>query len=172
MSDSSDTAAADPAATRTVRFRERVRQRMGDADLLVFRLAGERLAIELRAVEEAVENPAVRPVPECDSSLFGVFNLRERLLPLYSPQRVLGLAVGDDPVALVLRHGPGYLAVAVDDVDDVVRVALSELRAAPPAPQGDDVVVGLLLADRELVTVLDARALSSAVAASAAREVA
>jgi chemotaxis signal transduction protein len=149
-----------------------VRQRIGESDLLIFRLARERFAVELRAVEEAVEAPALRPVPECDATLRGVFALRERLLPLYSPQRVLGLRERDDHVALVLRHGPRRLALAVDDLEDVVRVPLADLRAAPPTAEGDDVVVGLLVTDGALVTVLDARALAAAVVASPSREVA
>src|SRR5512134_3013884 len=36
-------------------FRERVANRVGRAELLVFRVAGELFATELRAVEEAVE---------------------------------------------------------------------------------------------------------------------
>ncbi len=149
-------------ADTPLRFRERVRQRVGEADLLVFRVGRERFALELRAVDEAVEAPELRPVPECDGALRGVFVLREHLLPLYSAERVLGTRERDDHVALVVRHGARRIGLAVDDVDDVLHIAMRDLRDAPAGAGHEEVVAGLLLLEGNLVTVLDARALAAA----------
>ena len=45
------------------RFRDRVRDREGVHDLLVFRIGTERFAVPLDAVDELVESPRVRKVP-------------------------------------------------------------------------------------------------------------
>src|SRR5262245_51596852 len=53
-------AAPEPVAP----LRERVQNREGRADLLVFRIGTELFATELRAVEEAVEGADARTIPD------------------------------------------------------------------------------------------------------------
>lgn len=154
------TASAEAGAT--LRFRERVRQRLGTAELLVFAVGAERFGVELRAVEEAIEAPEVQPVPEAPSGLLGVFTLRDRLLPLFSPSRVLGPSTVSGGVALVMRSGTRRIGLAVDDALDVIHLGLHELHDPPPGVNDDEVVAGLLWRDRALITVLDARALVGA----------
>jgi purine-binding chemotaxis protein CheW len=146
------------------RFRERVRQRSGTVELLVFAVAAERFAVELPAVEEVIEAPAVQPVPEAPPGLLGIFALRDRLLALYATTRVLGVAADSGGVALVIRSGTRHIGLAVDDAEDVMEVDLRDLRDPPSGTNEDEVVVGLLWRDRTLVTVLDARALAASCA--------
>jgi purine-binding chemotaxis protein CheW len=148
-----------------VRFRERVRQRLGSTELLIFRIGPEQFGLELRAVDEVVETPDVRPVPEPPPDLLGVFSHRDHLLPLYSPANLLGPAAGTSCVALVMRWGHRRLALAVDDADDVVQVEMRELRDAPQLGRDDEIVAAVLWKAGQLITVLDARALVSACAA-------
>jgi purine-binding chemotaxis protein CheW len=143
------------------RFRERVRQRSGTVELLVFTVAAERFAVELRAVEEVAEAPVVHPVPEAPPGLLGVFALRDRLIALYSTTRVLGAAAASGGVALVMRSGARRIGLAVDDAEDVMVVELRDLRDPPAGTNEDEIVAGLLWRDRALVTVLDARALAA-----------
>lgn len=123
--------------------------------------------MELQSVMELVESPEIRPIPESPAALLGVFALRGEPLPLYAPGIVLGIHAEGRELALVMRRGSGRLALAVDDVDEVLRIDLGTLREPPQASHTDDVVVGLLLRPGRLVTVLDARALVSACAAQA-----
>ena len=145
-----------------MRFRDRVRARVGSAELLVFRAGGERFAVELKAVDEAIEAPDVRPVPESPPTLLGVFTHREQLLPLYSPGTILGVPLERPAHALVLRGAGRLVGVAVDDVDDVLRVDLNALRDPPATDNADDLLLALLLRDRELIAVVDGRALVAA----------
>lgn len=160
------------SAEHPARFRERVRLRSGAVELLVFRIGREWCALELQSVLELVDDPDVRPIPESPPALLGVFALRGELLPLYAPGIVLGIEAEGHALALVMRRGNGRLALAVDDVDEVVRIELATLRNPPPGSQSDDTVVGLLLRPGQLTTVLDARALVSACAAQAPAEIA
>lgn len=123
--------------------------------------------MELQSVVELVDEPEVRPIPESPTALLGVFALRGDLLPLYAPGIVLGIHAEGHELALVMRRGTGRLAIAVDDVDEVLRVELATLRRPPPGSHADDAVLGLLLRPGRLITVLDARALVSACAAQA-----
>jgi purine-binding chemotaxis protein CheW len=159
-----------PAATEgaPLRFRERVRLRVGHADLLVFLVGRERFAVELRAVEEVVENPELRAIPESPPGLLGVFPLRGQLLALYSSAYVLGPNAQDGHLALVMRNASRSWGLAVDDVEDVITASLATLRDPPPGVNADEVVAGLLWHGGLLITVLDARALVSACTVSAA----
>ena len=147
-------------------FADRARARSGTAELLVFRVGGELFASALGTVEEAVELPELSPLPEMPASMLGVVTLRGRMLPAYSPARPLGVTLARaDAAALVFRAGERRVALAVDDVDDVMTLDLAELRS-PPATGAEretaSVVLGVARRGRDLVAVLDADALVTA----------
>src|SRR5688572_32975932 len=121
-----------PAEQRpTVRFRDRVRERVGAQDLLVVRIGEERFAVPLEAVDELVESPRLRSVPGAPPALLGLFTLGDMLLPLYSPASVLGTTPAGEDVALVMRGGRARVALAVDDAEDVISVSLTDVLEAP-----------------------------------------
>ena len=137
-------------------LRERVASREGRVELLVFRVGRELFAIELRAVEEAVEGVDARSIPDAPPSMLGIFALRDRTLPMYVLARVLGLAhTSDGEMTLVLRPSEARIALAVDAVDDVFETSLDGVRPAP-AGEGEATVLGIVWRGSELVTLLDA----------------
>jgi purine-binding chemotaxis protein CheW len=148
-----------------IRFRDRVRERVGAQDLLLVRIGEERFAVPLEAVDELVEAPRLRNVPGAPDALLGLFTLGDALLPLYSAATVLGAQAAGSQVALVMRGGRARIALAVDDADDVIQVPLSDVIAAPRTGHQDDVVLGVIWRDDELLTVLDARAVVASYAA-------
>jgi chemotaxis signal transduction protein len=157
---------AVPAANapRASRFRDRVRERVGAQDLLVIRIGQERFAVPLDSVDELVESPQLRNVPGAPASLLGLFTIGEATLPLYSPAAVLGATPLGEQVALVMRGGRARVALAVDDADDVISVSLTDVIDAPRTGHHDDVVLGVIWRDGELLTLLDALALVSSYA--------
>lgn len=135
-------------------------------DFLLFRVGRELFATELRAVEEAVDLTgveAVQQVPGADSPVRSIFTLRGTLVPLFSPARALGVAPGEAATALVVRDGRGRIAIAADDVEDVLTLRDGELR---PAPAGDvrdaGVLRGVVRRGTNLVAVVDLDALIAA----------
>src|SRR5512132_688584 len=150
---------ASRASAIPLRFRERVRSRTGGSKLLVFVVGGERFAVEVQAVDEVVESATLHVLPDGPPGLLGVFPLRGVLLPLFAPAVLLGLPARDAGVALVMRSGARRIALAVDEVDDVVSITFAELRDAPVSVNADELVAGLLWRDGEIISVLDARAL-------------
>ena len=144
-------------------LRERARQRSGIAQLLLFRVGSEWFATDLAAAEEAIELPQVHHVPEMPDSMLGMFDLRGRMLPIYAPARVLGVALRSTSAAtLVLRGGEQRVGIAVDDVEDVFTLDLSHLRDLPGSDDADGVVLGVARHGNDLVAVLDAEALVAA----------
>jgi purine-binding chemotaxis protein CheW len=148
-----------------VRFRDRVRDRSGVQELLVVRIGGERFAVPLEAVDELVESPQLRTVPGAPDALLGLFTLGDATLPLYSPSAILGAEPLGEKVALVMRGGRARVALAVDDADDVISVSLAEVLDAPRTGHHDDIVLGIIWRDGELLTLLDARAVVASYAA-------
>jgi chemotaxis signal transduction protein len=94
-----------------------------------------------------------------------LFTLGDMLLPLYSPASVLGTTPAGEDVALVMRGGRARVAIAVDDADDVISVLLTDVLEAPRTGHQDDVVLGVIRRDGELLTLLDARAVVASYAA-------
>lgn len=159
---------ADPTAgapQAPIRFRDRVRERAGAQDLLLVRIGDERFAVPLESVEELVESPNLRHVPGAPPALLGLFTLGASLLPLYSPAGVLGATPLREQVALVMRGGRARVALAVDDADDVISISLADVIDAPRTGHHDDVVLGVIWRDGELLTLLDARAVVASYAA-------
>ena len=145
------------AAARTLR--ERVRARSGSAELLLFRVAGERFAIDLAAVEEAIDLPPVHHVPEMPPAMLGVITVRGTLTPVYSPQSALGLALTDGASALIFKRGRHRFALVIDDVEDVMTLDLATLRDAPGVDQSESVLLGVVRQRDALLAVVDAESL-------------
>ena len=144
-------------------LREAIGARDGLSDTLVFRVGNERFAIDLAAVEEAIELPSVHHLPEMPEHLLGVFELRSRLVPIYSPERVLRVALASDAAAvLVLRTGDRRLGLAVDDVDDVLTIDGAAVRRAPIPDNDDNVLLGVIRRGADLLALVDAASLALA----------
>lgn len=143
-------------------FRDRVRDREGWADLLLFRVGGEIFGLPLATVEEAVEIEVVHPVPEGSAYALGVVDLRGRMIPLYTPGRALGVGPAGTPAMLVLRDGARRVGIAIDDVDDVLTADLAALRPAPDGDVGDGVLLAMARRGADLVGVLDVHLLLAA----------
>ena len=144
-------------------FRERVKAREGTVTLLLFRLGSELFAAELAAIEEAVETPEVHRLPETRGVLLGAFEHRGRMIALYAPAPILGHPVRPDvPVAMVARAGERRIGLVVDDVEDVMTLALEELRDPPMLGHADGVLLGVARYNATLVALLDVEALLAA----------
>jgi purine-binding chemotaxis protein CheW len=144
-------------------LRERVRERTGIADLLMFRIGEELFATDLASVEEAVTLPEIHHLPEMPAAMLGAFNLRGRLTPVYSPSHVIGVPLrGAAQAALLVRSGTRRLGLAVDDVEDVFQVDLATVREAPGTDDADGILLGVAHHGKELVAIVDAEALVAA----------
>lgn len=137
-------------------------------ELLLFRIGAEFFAVDLAAVEEAIEVPDVHRLPDMPSSMLGVFTLRGRMLPVYSPAVCLDVsATTDAAVVLVMRsHGEQRVGLAVDDIEDVIQLDPAMMHR-PPMPDPDDtILLGVTRHGTEPVGVVDAASLIAACTAA------
>ncbi|MCC6319239.1 MAG: chemotaxis protein CheW [Gemmatimonadaceae bacterium] len=156
-----------PNETVPVRFRDRVRARIGTAELFVFRVGDEVFACDVRAVEEVVEAPVLYPLPAADPAMAGVCQYAGRSLAVVRATALLGVDGGQGGTVLVMRRGNEQLGLLVDDVDEVCSIELSALRQPPW--DGDDLLLAVHWDGTTLLAVVDARAMVTAAAAAIAR---
>lgn len=143
-------------------FRERVQERLGVAQLLVFRVATELFAVELVTAEEALDMPTLHRLPEMPATMLGVFTLRGALVSVFAPHVMLGIACREAKTAVVFCGGERRIAIATDDVDDVVTVDLRTVRDAPGAHAKDGALLGVVHRGTDLIALLDAEMLIAA----------
>lgn len=153
-------------------LRDRAAAKNGTADVLMFRVGDEHFAVELGAVEEAIDLPGVHQVPEMPDAMLGVITVRGSLTSLYSPRRALGLPPAPGHSALVFRRGASRVALSIDDVDDVLSLDLAVLRDPPDPSGGRGLLLGVARYGRGLIALLDADALLGACAAAPLQETA
>ena len=155
----------------SITFRERVARRTGMAQLLVFRVASELFGVELITAEEALDMPVLHRLPEMSPEMRGVFTLRGALVSVFEPQVVLGLQCQQAGTAVVFCGGDRRVAIATDDVEDVVTVDLRTVRDAPGARAKDGALLGIVHNGASFVALLDAEALIDAYRTAAAEPV-
>lgn len=161
-------APAEPEAPRgKLSFRERVARRVGTAQLLVFRVARELFGVELVTMEEALDMPQLHRLPEMPPYMRGVFTLRGALVSVFEPQVVLGVECETPSTAVVFCGGGRRVALATDDVDDVVTVDLRTIRDAPGARAKDGVLLGIVHNGASFVALVDADTLIDSYRATA-----
>jgi purine-binding chemotaxis protein CheW len=169
---STSATAATAAAAAPRPLRDRARARSGQVEILLFRVADERFAIELAAVEEAIDIAPVHHVPEMPPAMLGVITVRGTLTSVFSPAAALGLSLHDGTSALIFRRGRTRVAVVVDEVDDVTSLDLALLRDAPALDAGDGIVLGVVRQQDVLLALVDADALIAACQAASLLETA
>ncbi len=145
--------------------------RTTSGEYLVFRAGHELFALPLDTVDEAIDVDAVQPIPQMDGAMLGVLSLRGALVPLYAAASALGVADDSRAAALVFVTARGRVALAVDDVEDVMSIATEELQRSP-MDFGDGVLIGVARRGADLIGVLDAAALVAACRPEAAMETA
>lgn len=143
-------------------FRERVRLRMGVAHLLVFRVGRELFGVELIGVEEALDMPPLHRLPEMPEAMLGVFTLRGALVSVFAPEVSLGVACQQPTTAVVFCGEGRRVALATDDVDDVLVVDLRKVREAPGARVADEALLGIVHRQSELIALIDSETLIGA----------
>jgi purine-binding chemotaxis protein CheW len=114
-----------------------------ELQLVSFDVAEQEYAIAIEDVQEIVQVPEqIIHVPHSEAHVLGVMTLRKRLLPLVSLRRMFALPPRSRRAQPHRCGGPGASAsvgVVMDSVNEVLRVAKSEVDAMPPllAREGD-----------------------------------
>jgi purine-binding chemotaxis protein CheW len=131
--------------------------------MLLFTVGGELFAIALGACEEVLEWPGVERISGMPPSALGVFALRGQLVSLYSPEQALRVKrAHDEGVVLVIHIAGKRIALALDDVDEVIAVDMDGLKRPSPREASDGLLLGITRHGDALVAVVDVEALAAA----------
>lgn len=131
---------------------------MSQRTLVLFRTSSGRYALPVEQVQEVRPAVGLRPVPMPRPGVVGLLPAREDDATL-TVVEVLG--TGSEHV-LVLQEPRGAFALRVELVLGLVRVP-GDAVGPPPQGQHDDVVVGVVRHEGELVLLVDAGRLGRAV---------
>ncbi|MGH7619554.1 MAG: chemotaxis protein CheW, partial [Gemmatimonadaceae bacterium] len=85
----------------------------GPERLLVFRVGAERFAVRLSAVDEVVDAPQVRPLPDTAPRVMGIATIRGALVTIYDPRPLLNVTGAVDDAALLFERGATRMGLAV-----------------------------------------------------------
>ena len=101
--------------------------------ILLARLAGAQIGFSASSIREVLRSVTIAPLLGTPPIIEGAVNLRGRIVPVVNVRERLSLpalANSPDQFLVVLEVRDRLIAVRVDDVEDLVDVAPSEL--APP----------------------------------------
>lgn len=128
------------------------------APLLIVGLGSLRLGIPLEVVERVVAAVETTPLAAAPESIMGVVNIRGEIVPVLDlrpafrlPSRPLGV----DDQFVITRHGPGPLAVVVDEAREVSEVDDARVVDAGELLPGLDSIRGVVRLDDGLLLIND-----------------
>lgn len=154
-----------PQANRVLRERALALARVADAaadpndliELLEFRLAAERYAVEARYVVEVHALRELTPLPGTPAFVRGIVNLRGRILPVFDLKKFFGLpeqGLTDLHRIIVVRGHDLELGLLADVVATVRTLPRSALQ--PSLPTLSDIAAEYLMGvSEERIVVLD-----------------
>ena len=128
--------------------------------LVTFSLQNEEFGVPVLRSREIVRVGEITRIPEAPPHIRGVFNLRGRILPVVDLRTRLGLPAPQitprSRLILVEAHGR-LLALLVDSVSRMARVAASAVRPAPAEAVSAqvDYVTGVAQVGGRLIILLD-----------------
>jgi len=102
--------------------------------LATFRLDREEYGLPVRLVQEIIRVAEITQVPRAPRAIKGVINLRGKVIPVIDLRRQLGLgevAAGRSTRIVVVTFEDRLLGLLVDSAQQVLRVPVSSIEAAP-----------------------------------------
>lgn len=146
----------------------------GDERFLTFKSGGHLYALPAASVSEVARLPSMARVPLAPRSLMGLANLRGSVLPVASVSALLGRdeAAATDASRLIVLDGASAVALAVDQVSRLERVAREKIKTAEAdvAANKGERLSGAFESHSEVVKILDlAELLREAFAANGPR---
>lgn len=91
--------------------------------LLVFKIEGTRIAVDLQHVERVVRAAALSPIPGAPDTVHGMLNLNGIPVPVVNLRKKLGLSNDDEldtnDEIVIFRKDQALIGIVVDEVEDV-----------------------------------------------------
>ena len=122
---------------------------------LIFTLGEEVYGLEIYAIQEIIENPALHHVPLAEGVLNGAINFHGQILAVIDLPKLLGFTAEErDHRYVVLTPELKSMVLSVSGVVRIVGLDLSSLQPAP-AEAGDSAIRGVAYLEDKIVNLLD-----------------
>ena len=134
--------------------------------LVVFSLGAEEYALPIAAVHEIIRFTEPRSVASDAAWVRGVIGLRGKIIPIFDLAARVGLPAPDSAPGkiVIVDTGTDQVGVMVDEVQEVLTVASSQLESVPTA--NADFIEAIAKIDDRLVILLNPVGLFAGAAAS------
>jgi purine-binding chemotaxis protein CheW len=136
-------------------------KRQEERHIVIFRLNETLFALDIRSVQEIVQQSDIVSVPSAPSFILGIVNLRGRIMAVVDSKRLL--SIGETPIAdrvlvMVAQIGEYLVGFTVDEVVQVTRIAAEAIEPVGELVAPDEArrLEGVLKLDGKLVLLLDA----------------
>jgi purine-binding chemotaxis protein CheW len=127
--------------------------------LACFSLGDKLFAVDIMRIREILVPQKLSPLPRASEILDGVINLRGAVIPVMNMRKRFGMAENEGRVGklLIVALAKQLLALAVDDVMEVISVPVSDIK--PPISVatgvGMEFLIGVCLANNRVFMILD-----------------
>jgi purine-binding chemotaxis protein CheW len=143
---------------------------------LVFALDGEHFGIEIRHITEITGMQPITPLPEAQSHIKGIINLRGTIIPVVDIRlkfKKTPIAYTDRTCIIIADTRGFYTGLIVDNVAEVVSIAEGDIAAPPSIGAGahNRYIHGIGKLSERVVLLLDCEKLFSDDEANALNEI-
>lgn len=132
---------------------------MAHGRVLVVWVCGERVALPVASVREAIDAPEVRGVPLAPAGMLGFISVREQYLPVLDAAVLLGIPGAARAPGVVLVVGDGTFGIRVDEADDIWESNVAAVRSVPAGTDRHGVLQALLHRGETVASFVDVPAL-------------
>jgi purine-binding chemotaxis protein CheW len=136
----------------------------GAGTYLTFNLADELYGLDILRVREIIGMMDITPVPQTQTFVKGLLNLRGRVIPALDLRLKFGLAEIDysDRTAIIvleisLHTGPVQMGIVVDTVSEVIHIGAEDIEPAPEFGAGlrTEYILGVAKIKGRVIILLD-----------------
>jgi len=125
-----------------------------------FRLMDDLYAVDIMRIKEIIRPQKLTYLPKAPSFIDGVINLRGAVIPVVDLRKRFDMPEREPGAAtrlLIVRLSAQTLGLVVDDVTEVITVAVKDIKHPPAVSDGviADYLLGVCLAGEVLVMLLD-----------------
>jgi len=128
--------------------------------LACFSLGDKRFAVDIMRIKEIIPLQKLTGMPRDSELLEGVINLRGAVIPVMDMRFRFGMPKGDHTIPgrlLIVSLQRQLLALAVDEVLEVITVATDEIRTVPDVREmnGMEFVLGICFSREQMFMILN-----------------
>jgi purine-binding chemotaxis protein CheW len=139
---------------------ERQEDESATQELLCFRVSTETYAMNIMEIKEIIKPREITEVPRVPAFVSGVLSLRGIIIPVFNMRKRLGLPTiqtSSKERIIVIKRGEEFCGLLVDEVVQVVRIAVSSIEPPPAVLDGIDreFVTGIGRHDGKMLILLN-----------------